>query len=54
MKKKKEQTKVVTFRIAENMYDNLVQMAIKRAKNDGKLIGVSQIIREIIENGIKK
>lgn len=51
--KMKPKTKLIAFRVDEKIYDELVKITIKESKNEGKIIGMSKIIRKLIENGIK-
>lgn len=49
----KPKTKLIAFRVDEKIYDELVKITIKESKSEGKIIGMSKIIRKLIENGIK-
>jgi len=44
--------KSVTFRMSEMLYEKCVKRAIKKTNEEGKIIKVSEVIREILEGGV--
>lgn len=42
--------KHLTLRLSFELYDKYVQKAIKRSQKEGKLIKLSTIIREVLED----
>ena len=50
MKNKKE--KAISLRLSTELHEKYTQEAIKRSVEEGKLINVSEIMREVLKNGL--
>lgn len=51
--KKEEKNKSITIRINSKLYDNCVKEALNLGKKENRIINVSEIIRILLEKGIK-
>lgn len=45
--------KALSIRISDELYQQYVEETIKRTNKENRLVKVSEIIREVLENGIK-
>lgn len=51
--KNETQDRSVTIRIKKELYQMLTNIAIDKSVNEGKIIKISEIIRETLENLVK-
>lgn len=51
--KNETQDRSVTIRIKKELYQTLTNVAINKSINQGKIIKISEIIREALENLVK-
>lgn len=49
MKENKE--KPVTLRISNSLYQHYVEKALKRGQKEKRIVKISEIFREVLENG---
>lgn len=48
-----KKTKIITFRLNEELYKKCIDVAIKESQNSGKIVQISKIIRDAIKEYVK-
>lgn len=51
MKTTNNQERPVTIRITDNLYQHYVNKALKRGQKEKRIVKISEVLREVLENG---
>lgn len=49
MRENKE--KIVTIRLLPSLYQHYVEIALKKGQQEKRIVGISEVLREVLENG---